>query len=79
MNSIPNFFIEIMYKYCQLAILKTLGMLDNPHQKSQSKFVGNVHAFLHAKKATSSLISFLGYCKEIAHLLFWVIWAYLAT
>ena len=31
------------------------------------------------KKSTSSLNSFLRYCKEIANLLFWVIWACLAT
>ena len=31
------------------------------------------------KKSTLSLTSFLRYCKEIANLLFWVIWACLAT
>ena len=31
------------------------------------------------KKSTSSLTSFLRYCKEIANLLFWEIWACLAT
>ena len=31
------------------------------------------------KQSTTSLTSFLRYCKEIAHLLFWVIWACLAT
>ena len=30
------------------------------------------------KKSTSSLTSFLKYCREIANLLFWVIWACLA-
>ena len=28
-----------------------------------------------AKKSTSSLTSFFSYCKYIANLLFWVIWA----
>ena len=31
------------------------------------------------KKSTSSITCFLRYCKEIANLLFWVIWASLAT
>ena len=35
------------------------------------------HAYLRAKKSTSSLNS-LGYCKEVANLSFWVIWACLA-
>ena len=31
------------------------------------------------KKSTSSLTSFVRYCREIANLLFWVLWACLAT
>ena len=46
-------------------ILGTLGILDHPHENHIIK--------------TSLLNSFLRYCKEIANLLFWVIWACLAT
>ena len=41
--------------------------------KCWNKFVGNFDVYLHAKKSTSSLTSFLRYFKEIANLLFWVI------
>ena len=47
-NFISNFF-EIRQRHCKLAILGSLGMLDYPHQKSWYQFVGNVHAYLHAK------------------------------
>ena len=34
----------------------------------------NFDVYLHAKKLTSSLTSFLRYCKDIANLLFWKLW-----
>ena len=47
-------------------------------QKSFSQFEGNFYAYLHAKNHLHST-SFFRYFKEIANLLFWVIWACLAT
>ena len=49
-------------------------MLDHPHENHSL----NLNQ-LACNKSTSSLISFLRYCKEIANLLFWLIWACLAT
>ena len=77
-NFIPNFFFEILYRHCKLAILGTLEMLDHLHQNHSinlSKF-----SYVPAcKKSTLSFTSFLRYCREIANFLFWVIWACLAT
>ena len=42
--------------------------------KCWNQLVGDFDVYLHAKKATSSLTSFLRYCKDIAHLLFWELW-----
>ena len=50
----------------------------HPHQKSLYQFEGNFHAYLHAKNQLQST-SVFRYFKEIANLLFWVIWACLAT
>ena len=49
-------------------------MLDHPHENHSLNLKQ-----LACNKSTSSLISFLRYCKEIANLLFWLIWACLAT
>ena len=57
-------------------------MLDHSHQKSQYQFIGNFHLYLHVKghlHLQSQLTSFLKHCKGIESLLFWVIWACLAT
>ena len=34
----------------------------------------NFDVYLHAKKSTSSLTSFLRYCKDITNSLFWELW-----
>ena len=52
--------------------------LTNP-SKSYYQIVASFHAYLRAKKSTSSLNSFLRYRKEIANFLFSVNWACLAT
>ena len=57
-NFISHFFFEILQRHCKLAILGTMGMLDHHHQKSCYRFVGNFHAYLHAKNQLHySLIS----------------------
>ena len=42
MNSIPNFFLEILSSYFKLGISSTLGMLDYPHQYWQYHLVGKL-------------------------------------
>ena len=46
-----------------------------PSHQNSYNFAGNFHAYLHAEISSLSLTSFLGYCKEIANVLSWVIWA----
>ena len=45
-----HFFFKIMQWHCKLDILRILGMLDHPHEKSYCLFVVNFHAYLHAKR-----------------------------
>ena len=55
-------------------------MLDlPPHQKIIPSTCRKLSCLSVCKKSTSSLTFFLKYCKEIADLLFWIIWACLAT
>ena len=60
-------------------ILGTLGMLDHPHENHIISLWQGFMITCVQKIKTSLLNSFLSYCKEIANLLFWVIWACLAT
>ena len=64
-----QFFLEIVQRYCILAILSTLGM--------PGQFIEKFDTHLH-KNSTSSPTYFLRYHKAFANLLFWVIWACLA-
>ena len=74
MISIPNFFFEILQRYCKLVwvIWKHLIMPIN-NDKCWNKLFGN-SAW---KKSTSALSSFLRYCKDIANLLSWELWEFL--
>ena len=42
--------------------------------KCWNQLVGNFDVYLHVKKLTSTLISFLRHCKDIANLLFSELW-----
>ena len=74
-NFIFNFFFEILY--CKLAILGTLGILDQSLKIILSN-CSKLSCLSVCKKSTSSFNS-LRYRKEIANLLFSVNWACLAT
>ena len=78
-NFISNFFFEIFLRHWKVAILGTLGMLDHSHQNILVSICSKLSCSSPCKKSTALLTSFLTCCREIANLLFWVIWACLAT
>ena len=83
MNSIPNFYVTISqtcyFEYFENAwpcpsiiIVQLCRKLRCSEYWSQ--LVASFHAYLHAKNQPQIISSFLRYCREIANLLFWVIW-----
>ena len=72
-------FLEILQRYCKLVVLVTMGMFDHPPSKMIALIYRKISCLSACKKSISSLIFFSKYCKEMADLLFWVIWACLAT
>ena len=74
---ITDFYLEILQRYCNIFIWTTLGMPGQVHQVWHYQLVEKFDVYLH-KKWTSSLTSFLKYCKDLAKLLFWVLCARLA-
>ena len=58
--------------------LGTLGMFGHPHQNHNINLY-QAAMLIFMQKMNSSLTFFLRHCKEIANLLFWVIWACLST
>ena len=64
--------------HCKLAILGTIGMLTIPI-KNHSINLFETFMLTCMLKTNFITDSLLRYCKEIANLLFWVIWACLAT
>ena len=77
-NFISHFYFKILQRHCKLVILRTLEVFDHPHQ-NDSIISKKPLMFICRQKSTSSFMLSLGYCKYIANLLFWVIWACLAT
>ena len=81
MTSIPNFFL----RYCKLLFANLLlwviwQCLIMHINNDNINLVGNFDVYLqkiNVQKIT--LNSFLRYCKEIANLLFWVLWECLVT
>ena len=75
MNSIPNFFLRYCKDIANLLLLvlwECLVMLiNNNSPRCWNQLVGNFDVYLHARKTTSSLNSFLRYCKDIVSLLCW--------
>ena len=73
-----NIFLKILQKYYRLPTLGILNMsgyfYQNNNAKKLQKLDRNFDVYLHAKKSTSSLTSFMRYYKEIANLLFWKFW-----
>ena len=76
-NFIPQFFLEILQRHCILVILSTLSMPGHTLSRVTVLIYRKLWWSL-CKKSISSLTSFLGYCKDFANFLFWVIWAALA-
>ena len=58
---VPPFFLKTLLRYCLLVILGTLDRPSRIQQKQQYELVGKCHVYLHTKKSTSSLLSFLRY------------------
>ena len=77
-NFISNFFFWNIVNTLNLLFLKLWKCLIIP-SKIMVSICRKLWCWSIFKKSTSSLTSFLRYCKEIANLLFWVIWACLVT
>ena len=71
-NFITQFFLETLQ-----STLSMSGVWPQPI-KNDSIIYRKLWCSLH-KKSISSLTSFMGYCRNFAILLFWVIWACLVT
>ena len=73
-NNIPSFF-EILQK---LAILGILSMPGWPVKMILSAY-RKLRCMSSYKNSSISLTSFLKYYKDIANLLFWILWGYVVT
>ena len=58
MKFIPHLFLEILSRYCKLAILGTLAMPHYSHQKQQYQHEWSFWCFSKCKKSTCSLTFF---------------------
>ena len=76
-NSILSWDIAETWHSCYFEYFKHVWCLTTPI-KNDSIIYRKLWCSLH-KKSTSSLTSFLRYCRDFAFLLFWVIWACLVT
>ena len=77
-NFILHFFLEILQRFCEVGILGNFGRPGHAHNDWMVLYRRIVWCLSTCKKSTSSLLSFLRYCKESTNLLCWVLWACLA-
>ena len=77
-NFISHFYFKILQRHCKLVILRTLEVFDHPHQNHTINLL-ETFMLICMRKTSSTSTSFLGFCKEMANLLFWIIWACLGT
>ena len=77
-NFITHFFLTKLQGNSKLAILANLGVGGHTYLKWWYQFEEIFEVYLQEK--TTSFFTFsLRYCKDIAKLLFWVLWTCLAT
>ena len=66
---------KILQRNCKLIIFSNFTMPGHTHLKWLYQFYKETFdVYLQVKKSTSSFTFSLRYCKDIANLLFWVIW-----
>ena len=72
-NFITHFYLKILQRNSKLVLLSILGMPGHSINLKKSLM------FIYRQKSTLSFTFALTYCKDIANLLLWVLWACLAT
>ena len=72
-NVITHFFVKILQRNSKLVILGNLGT-PRPPKKLASTW-RNLWCLSARKKSTSFFLFSLTYCKDIANLLLWELWA----
>ena len=77
-NFILHILLKILERYCKLVILDTFDTHGFAYPKWYYQHVEYFCAYLQAKIASSLLMFFCRYCKDINFLL-WTLWASLAT
>ena len=70
-NFMSNFFLEILQRNSKVVIMSRLGMSGDTHPEISK----NLWCLSASKKSTSFFPFSLRYCKDIANLLFLVLWA----
>ena len=70
-NFMSNFFSEILWRLCKLAILRTLGILDHLHQ-NHSINLKQIFMLIYMQKINCITHYFLKMLQR--NLLFWLIW-----
>ena len=79
-NFITHFFLKILQRNNKIVTLGNIGMSGRLHTpKMIVSMWRNLWRLSIANKSASTFTFSLGCCKDIANLLFWVLWACLAT
>ena len=78
-NFISHFIFKVLQRKRKIVILGNLGTPGYTHLKWWYQFEETFNVFLQTKKTTSFFLFSLRYFKDIANLLFWVLWVSLVT
>ena len=78
-NFLTHFFLKILQRNSKLVAFLNLGMPGPTHLKWWYQFEETFDVYLQDKKSTSSFMLSLRYCNDITNVLFFVLWAWLAT
>ena len=79
-NCITQFFLKILQRNSKRVILGNMGIRGHTHLKLQYFFEETFDVYQQVKNQLHpSCLPWHIYCKDIVNLLFWVLWACLAT